>query len=163
MADIIYIMDNKTTYKKISRNIRLVYAALMLVAVAFVALCEWNVIPVEGLLVGMDAGVMYVVEVGMLAIVGVGIFAALKGYDWLLHHWVLKAEGEHRVQLYQVCNISRVAFLAFLVLLGIFFYYGTLENWGMYYALAAFVSLLFCLPSTEGVVVELNMTETYKS
>lgn len=163
MADIIYIMDNKTTYKKISRNIRLVYAALMLVAVAFVALCEWNVIPVEGLLVGMDAGVMYVVEVGMLAIVGIGIFAALKGYDWLLHHWVLKAEGEHRVKLYQICNISRVAFLAFLVLLGIFFYYGTLENWGMYYALAAFVSLLFCLPSAEGVVVELNMAETYKS
>ncbi len=152
----IYIMDNKTTYKKISRNIRLVYAVLMLVAVAFVALCEWNVIPVEGMLVGMDAGTMYVVEVGMLAVVGVGIFAALKGYDWLLRHRVLKAEGEHRVQLYQVCNISRVAFLAFLVMLGVFFYYGTLENWGMYYALAAFVSSFFCLPSAEGVEIELE-------
>lgn len=146
-------------YKKISRNIRILYALQLALVALLVALCEWNILPVEGMLVGTDAGTMYVIEVAMLAIVGVGIFAALKGYDWLLRHRVYKVVGQHRVQLYQASNIVRIVFLTILLLVSAFFYYATLENWGMYYALATFVSSLFCLPSAEGVEIELNMTE----
>ena len=51
----------------------------------------------------------------------------------------------------------RLALLAIPMLLGTYFYYALLENWGLYYALACFVASLFCLPSTEGVEAEMKI------
>ena len=42
-----------TDYKKISRNIRIIYAAIMAAVATMVVLSESNVLPVEGLLLGM--------------------------------------------------------------------------------------------------------------
>ena len=146
-----------TDYKKISRNIRVLYAVLVALVLALVALCELNVLPVEGMLLNVDPGTMYIIEVASLFGVGLGIFAALKGYNWLLEHKVLSAEGALRIKRYATYNNARILLLALLMLLGVFFYYGTLENWGMYYALASFVSSFFCLPSAEGVEIELQV------
>ena len=51
----------------------------------------------------------------------------------------------------------RLSLLAIPMILGTYFYYGLLENWGLYYALASFVASLFCVPSAEGVEVEMNV------
>ena len=145
-----------TDYKKISRNIRFTYTAIIAVVVAFIALCESNTIHVEGMLTTLSDGTMYIVEVATLFVVGIGLFVALKGYDWLLRHKVHALEGKQRIGSYASINYIRIGLLGTLMLLGTFFYYGTLENWGMYYGLAAFVTSLFCLPSTEGVEIEVN-------
>ena len=59
--------------------------------------------------------------------------------------------------MYSEMSIARICLLGALMMMGAVFYYATLENWGMYYALAAFVTSLFCLPSAEGVEIELNI------
>ena len=69
-----------TNYKNISRNIRVLYAVLVALALALTALCELNILPIEGMLLNVDPGTMYIIEVASLFGVGVGIFAALKGY-----------------------------------------------------------------------------------
>lgn len=145
-----------TDYKKISRNIRIVYAALLAAVVTWVALCEFHVIPMEGMMLNVDPGTMYIIEVSMLFAVGLGILAALKGFNWCLLHKVLPAGGERKVNLYIALSNARNCLLGALMILGSVFYYATLENWGMYYALTAFVSSLFCLPSAEGVEIELT-------
>ena len=145
-----------TDYKKISRNIRIVYAALLAAVVTWVALCEFHVIPMEGMMLNVAPGTMYIIEVSMLFAVGLGILAALKGFNWCLLHKVLPAGGERKVNLYIALSNARNCLLGALMILGSVFYYATLENWGMYYALAAFVSSLFCLPSAEGVEIELT-------
>ena len=89
-------------YKKISRNIRIVYAALMLAVVTLVVLCECHVMPIEGMLLDVAPGSMYILEVGMLFAVGIGIFAALKGFNWCLLHKVRVAEGARKAELYQL-------------------------------------------------------------
>lgn len=144
-------------YKRISRLIRVLYGVTLGLVVAMIVLCECQLIPVEGMLVGLDEGTEYVVEVAMLFVVGIGILAALKGYDWMLRRRVSRAEGVHKENMYVVINNARIVLLGFLMLLGVFFYYGTLENWGMYYGLASFVVSFFCLPSAEGVEVELEL------
>ena len=143
-------------YKKISRDIRIVYAALLAAVITFAVLCECDVIPLEGMLLGVAPGTMYILEVSMLFAVGIGILIALKGFNWCLLHKVHATEGEHRVKLYVALSNARNCLLNALMVLGAVFYYGTLENWGMYYALAAFVSSFFCLPSAEGVEIELR-------
>ena len=80
-------------YKKISRNIRVVYATLLAAVVTLVVLCECQVFPLEGMMLGMEPGAMYILEVGMLFAVGLGILAALKGFNWCLLHKVHAAEG----------------------------------------------------------------------
>ena len=144
-------------YKKISRNIFIFYAVLMASVVAFVVSCELNLLPLEGLLVDVDATAMYVLEVATLFVVGIGLLAALKGFHWCLHHKVLVAESQQRANLYTSYSFVRIAILGALMLYGAFLYYATLENWGMYYGLAAFVVSFFCLPSAEGVKAELEM------
>ena len=146
-----------TDFKKISRNIRIVYAALLAAVVTLIVLCECRVIPLEGLMLDVAPGTMYIVEVSMLFAVGLGILAALKGFNWCLLHKVYTAEDARRASLYQALSNARNCLLGALMMLGVVFYYGTLENWGMYYALAAFVSSLFCLPSAEGVEIELKV------
>ena len=146
-----------TDFKKISRNIRIVYAALLAAVVTLIVLCECRVIPLEGLMLDVAPGTMYIVEVSMLFAVGLGILAALKGFNWCLLHKVHTAEDARRASLYQALSNARNCLLGALMMLGVVFYYGTLENWGMYYALAAFVSSLFCLPSAEGVEIELKV------
>ena len=145
-----------TDYKKISRNIRFVYAALLAAVVTLTVLCECQVLPVEGILLDVAPGTMYILEVGLLFAVGLGIFAALKGFNWFLIHKVRVAEEARKVNLYMALSNARNCLLGVLMMLGVFFYYGTLENWGMYYVLAAFVASLFCLPSAEGVEIELE-------
>lgn len=149
-----------TDNKKISRNIRILYALLAVLVIALIVLCELNILPIEGMLLTVDPGTMYIIEVASLFGVGLGIFAALKGYNWLLEHKVHAVKGALRTKRFVAYNNARIVLLALLMLLGVFFYYGTLENWGMYYALAAFVSSLFCLPSAEGVEIELTIDDS---
>lgn len=147
-------------YKSISRNIRVVYGAMLAVIVTFVVLCEFHVLPLEGMLISIDPGIMYIIQVLMVFVVGLGILAALKGFNWCLHHKVLAAEGVERISSYLMFSNLRNCMLCGLMILGAIFYYGTLENWGMYYGLAAFVVSFFCLPSPEGVEIELMMDNT---
>ena len=146
-----------TDYKKISLKIRIVYEALLAAVATWAVLCELHVISAEGMMLGIDPGRMYIIEVGMLFAVGFGILAALKGFNWYLTHKIQPAEDEHKVNMYSEMSIARISLLGALMMMGAVFYYATLENWGMYYALAAFVTSLFCLPSAEGVEIELNI------
>ena len=144
-------------YKKISRNIRFVYAAVLAAIVTMVVLCEGNVLPVEGVLLGMSPDAKYIIEVGMLFAVGLGILAALKGFNWCLLNKVHAAEGDRKAYLYVAFSNARNCLLGSLMILSLVFYYGLLVNWGLYYALASFVASLFCLPSAEGVKDELEI------
>ena len=87
-------------YKKISRSIFFAYVVSLLFVVALIALCELNMIPMEGLLIDGDGTVMYVIEAAMFFVVGLGLLATLKGFHWCLHHKVLVEEGKRRSSIY---------------------------------------------------------------
>lgn len=144
-------------YKTVSRNIRILYFVLLTLVAGLVLMCELHLLSLEGMLVGINQGTMYIVEVSMLFGVGLGLLAALKGFNWCLLHKVYQFSGVHRVGLYVKLNYIRIVLLVLLMLAGAFFYYATLQNWGMYYGLAALVVSFFCLPSAEGVEIELAL------
>lgn len=144
-------------YKKISRNIRLLFVCFVALVLLLVVLSECDLLPsLEGMLLSVSPNTMYIMQVSMFFLVGLGILAALKGFHWCLHHKILVKEGAERVRLYASFSYMRIALLGLLMLLGAFFYYATLANWGMYYGLAAFVVSFFCLPSAEGVEAEME-------
>ena len=144
--------------KKISRIIRLVYALLLALVVAVAVMAEKNVVPLEGALVGaFDAQVTYLIEVGMLFLVGVCMLLALKGFDRVLKNKMCTISEEDKPKAYVGIYCVRLALLAIPMLLGTYFYYGMLVNWGLYYTLASFVASCFCLPSAEGVEAELKL------
>ena len=143
-------------YKKISRLIRLFYAACVAMTVSFVVYVESGQAPIEGALAALDGNAMYMVEVIMLVVVGIVIFVSLRGYDWLLPRQLSKLEGDDRMQFYLRINIIRIILLVTVMALGMYFKYSIMANWGMYYSLAALVASLFCLPSAEQIEEELE-------
>ena len=149
-----------TNYKKISRNIRLMHAAVIALMVALVVVCELDIEPLEGMMVGSyDGPQMYYIQVGMFFLTVACVLIALKGFNWLLKNRVHMAEKAERAELYTKYHFIRIGLLGAPMLTGILFYYMTLENWGLYYALIAFVASFFCLPSPEGVEIELRMED----
>ncbi len=149
-----------TDYKKISRTICLMYAAIIAFLVTFVVLCELGVVPLEGVMVGFfDGALMYYVQVFMFFFTGACVLLALKGFNWILKNRVWTAEKAERTGLYTEYYFCRLTLLGASMLTGVFFYYTMLENWGMYYALIALAASFFCLPSAEGVEIELRMED----
>ena len=145
-----------TNYKNISRIIRLVYALLLALVVAVAVVAEYNVLPVEGSLMNLfDAKMMYIIEVGMLFLVGACMLLSLKSFDRVLKNKMSTIGEEGKPKAYVGIYCVRLSLLAIPMLMGMYFYYGLLENWGLYYALASFVASLFCLPSAEGVEIEM--------
>ena len=145
-----------TNYKNISRIIRLVYALLLALVVAVAVVAEYNVLPVEGSLMNLfDAKTMYIIEVGMLFLVGACMLLSLKSFDRVLKNKMSTIGEEGKPKAYVGIYCVRLSLLAIPMLMGMYFYYGLLENWGLYYALASFVASLFCLPSAEGVEIEM--------
>ena len=145
-----------TNYKNISRIIRLVYTLLLALVVAVAVVAEYNVLPVEGSLMNLfDAKMMYIIEVGMLFLVGACMLLSLKGFDRVLKNKMSTIGEEGKPKAYVGIYCVRLSLLAIPMLMGMYFYYGLLENWGLYYALASFVASLFCLPSAEGVEIEM--------
>lgn len=144
-------------YKKISTTIRWIYAALVVLVVAVAVVAEFNVAPIEGSLVGaFDAETTYVVEVGVLFFVAICLQLALRGFDRVLKNRMQVTGVEQRPKAYVGIYCVRLALLALPMLVGTYFYYALLENWGLYYALASIVASLFCLPSAEGVEEEMS-------
>lgn len=142
-------------YKKISRTVRMAYVGVSAVILMFVVLTELNVFPVEGMLVGIGLENLYILEVGMFFVVAVGLLAVFKGFNWMLRYRVYVVQGKLRTDRYiRFCNI-RVGIFLFFVLLGMFLYYATLANWGLYYALAALVLSFSALPTADKVEEEL--------
>lgn len=130
---------------------------LMALVLAVAVIAELNVVPIEGSLVGrLDAGALYTVEVGMLFLVGVCMLLALKGFDRVLKNRMSAIGEEGKPKAYIGIYCVRLSLLALPMLLGTYFYYGLLENWGLYYTLATFVASLFCLPSAEGAEIEME-------
>lgn len=144
-------------YKSISRTIRWIFAGLMALVVAIAGVAECNVLPIEGAWVeAFDAQTNYLIEVGMLFFVGMCILLALKSFDRMLKSRMRVIAEEQKGKAYIGIYGVRLVLLALPMLLGVLFYYTMLENWGLYYALASFVSSLFCLPSAEGVEIEMK-------
>ena len=147
-------------YKKISRTIRIMFAAMIVLMVAIVVACEFDMGLLEGEMISsLGTEQMYYIQVGMFFLTGLCVLAALKGFNWVLKNKVQTVEKNERVELYTKYHFIRLGLLGAPMLTGILFYYTTLENWGMYYALIALVSSFFCLPSAEGVEIELKMED----
>lgn len=157
-------MNPKEDYKKISRNIRLFFVAVVMLVLAIPVAVEFDLCSmasIEGNLVGKIGGQMlYGVEVFMFFLTGICILLALKFLDSSWVYRVAEVKKVETASAYFFVYIIRLALLALPMLSGIIFYYALLENWGLYYALAGFVSSFFCLPSAEGVEIELSMKET---
>ncbi len=129
----------------------------MALVVAIAGVAECNVLPIEGAWVeAFDAQTNYLIEVGMLFFVGMCILLALKSFDRMLKSRMRVIAEEQKGKSYIGIYSVRLVLLALPMLLGVLFYYTMLENWGLYYALASFVSSLFCLPSAEGVEIEMK-------
>ena len=149
-----------TDYKKISRTIRLMYAAVIALMVTLVVVCELDIEPLEGMMVdSCDGAQMYYIQVYTFFLTVACVLAALKGFNWLLKNKVQVAEKTERATLYKKYHFIRIGLLGAPMLTGILFYYMTLENWGLYYALIALAASFFCLPSPEGVEIELKMED----
>lgn len=144
--------------KKISCTIRLVYALLLALVLAVAVMAELEVAPIEGSLIGIfEPEVMYFIEVGMLFVVGLCMLLALKGFDRVLKNRMRVTAEEDKSKVYVGIYCVRLSLLALPMLLGAYFYYALLVNWGLYYALASLVASLFCLPSVEGVEAEMTI------
>lgn len=142
--------------KNIIRNIRIYYAVMLSLVLLFAVVAEFNMLPIEGMLINaFSPETQYFVEVGMFFLVGLCILLALKLFDKLWLSGVYEAKDKERASKYVKAYIVRLSLLEIPMLLGAFFYYGLLENWGLYYALAGFVASLFCLPSADVVKEEL--------
>lgn len=149
-----------TGYKRVSRTIRVMFALVIALVVAIVAACEFDMGLLDGVAIStFDAELMYYIQVGMFFLTGICVLGALKGFNWMLKNRVQTAEKNERVELYKKYHFVRIGLLGAPMLTGILFYYMTLENWGLYYALIALVASFFCLPSAEGVKIELKMEE----
>ena len=149
-----------TDYRKISRNIRLMFVAMIVLMLSLVVVCEFDMGLLDGVAIGtFDAELMYYIQVSTFFLTGICVLAALKGFNWVLKNKVQTAGKAERVELYTKYHFIRIGLLGAPMLTGILFYYTTLENWGMYYALIALVTSFFCLPSAEGVEIELNMED----
>ena len=150
-------MNSKGNYKKISRNIRLFFAVLVMLVLAIPVAVEFDLgsmASIEGAFVGRyDEQTTYIIEVAMFFLTGICILLALKFFDRL---WLRRVE-EEKASKYFAAYAIRLALLGIPMITGLIFYHGLLVNWGLYYALAGFVSSFFCLPSAEGV--EIEMTE----
>ena len=147
-------------YKKISRNIRLFFAALVMLVLAIPVAVEFNLDSMasfKGLSVGVyDEQMIYVIEVVMFFLTGGCILFALKFFDRLWLRRVAEVKEEEKASKYIAAYMIRLALLTIPMLSGVVFYYSLLANWGLYYALACFVTSLFCLPSPEGVEIEMG-------
>ena len=144
--------------KKISRTIRLVYALLLALVLAVAVMAELEVAPIEGTLIGLfEPKMMYFVEVGMLFVVGLCLLLALKGFDRVLKNRMRVTAEKDKPKAYIGIYCVRLSLLTLPMLLGTYFYYALLVNWGLYYALASLVASLFCLPSVEGVEAEMTI------
>lgn len=154
-------MDSKVDYKKISRNIRAFFAVEVMLMLAISVSVEFDLYSMaflEGAFVYSFGGqTMYFIEVGMFFLTGICILLALKFFDRLMRRHMAEVKEEEKASKYFALYMSRLGILAMPMLSGIIFYYGLLENWGLYYALAGFVSSFFCLPSPEGVEIEMNI------
>ena len=154
-------MKSKEDYKKVSCKIRLFFAAVVIMMFVCAVMLK---LTFEGALIdSIDGQTMYLIEVGMFFCSGLCILLALKFYDRLWLRRVSGVKEEEKASTYFVMYMIRLALLAVPMLTGIFFYYGLLENWGLYYALAGLVSSFFCLPSAEGVEIEMKMAESFNS
>lgn len=153
-------MSSKEKYKKMSRNIRLFFVVAMMLVLAIPVAVEFDLSSMasfKGCFVdGFDERKMYIVEVFMFFLTGVSILLALKFFDRLWLRRVSEVKEEEKASTYFAMYTIRLALLALPMLSGVIFYYGLLVNWGLYYALAGFVSSFFCLPSAEGVEVEME-------
>ena len=154
-------MNSKENYKKISRNIRLFFAVLVMLVLAIPVAVEFDLgsmASIEGAFVGRyDEQTTYIIEVAMFFLTGICILLALKFFDRLWLRRVADVKEEEKASKYFAAYAIRLALLGIPMIAGLIFYYGLLVNWGLYYALAGFVSSFFCLPSAEGV--EIEMTE----
>ena len=152
-------MNSILDYKKISRNIRIFFAVVVGLVLAIPVAVEFDLCSMasfEGGFVGaFDAQAIYVIEVAMFFLTGICILLALKFFDRLLLRRVSEVKEAEKASTYFAVYAVRFALLAIPMLLGVVFYYGLLVNWGLYYALAGFVSSFFCLPSAEGVEIEM--------
>lgn len=152
-------MSSKEEYKKISRQISLFFVALVMAVLAIPVAVELDLgsmALLEGAFIGGPAERMiYLIEVFMFFQTGICILLALKFFDGLWLRRVHKVKETEKTSVYFAIYAIRLAILAVPMLSGVIFYYGLLENWGLYYALAGFVSSFFCLPSAEGVEIEL--------
>lgn len=158
-------MNSKEDYKKISRRISLFFMALVVTVFAIPVAVELDLgsmALLEGAFIGgADERIIYFVEVFMFFLTGICILLALKFFDRLWVHKVSKVKETEKASAYFAMYAVRLAILAVPMLSGVIFYYGLLVNWGLYYALAGLVSSFFCLPSAEGV--EIEMTEQQNS
>ena len=145
-------------YKKISLTIRIMFAVVIAFVMAIVVACELDMGLLEGEMVSsLGSEQMYYIQVGVFFLTGTCVLAALKGFNWVLKNKVQTAEKAERAELYKKYHFIRIGLLGAAMLTGILLYYMTLENWGLYYALIALVASFFCLPSAEGVEIELQM------
>lgn len=161
------LMNSKEDYKRISRNIRLFFAVMVMLILAIPVAVEFDLCQMaimKGMFVGgFDAQVIYGIEVFMFFLTGICILLALKFFDRLYLRQVAEVRTEEKTSKYFAVYAIRLCLLAMPMFTGVFFYCTLLENWGLYYALAGLVSSFFCLPSAEGVEIEMNMAETHKS
>lgn len=153
-------MNSKEDYKKISRRISLFFVLLVMSVLAVPVAVEFDLdsmASLEGALIfSVDEQMIYFIEVFMFFLTGICILLALKFFDRLRLRRVAKAKDTEKASVYFGVYTIRLAILAVPMLSGVIFYYSLLENWGLYYALAAFVASFFCLPSAEGVEIELT-------
>lgn len=151
-------------YKKISRNIRLFFAALVMLVLALPVAVEFDLGSMalfKGLSVDVyDEQMIYVIEVVMFFLTGGCILFALKFFDKLFLRRVAEVKEEEKASKYIAAYTIRLAILTIPMISGVVFYYSLLANWGLYYALAGFVSAFFCLPSAEGVEIEMKNLAT---
>ena len=148
-------MKENTSFnsKRLAQRLRIEYLAGLLIAGVTILLAELSIVPLEGCLVG-NPNAMYTLEVVCILLTIALVPGALKGYHWALSHQIARSNGEKRLQRYIQWNELRQWALWLVMEVSIQLYYATLENTGMFCALIALVSTLYCWPGKDGLKEE---------
>lgn len=126
------------------RYARLLYAAVWLVVVLFVALSETDVLPVGYIKDG--AGLSYALHLSCIVLTLASTWGALR----LPAFARVKRACEERRGLLPVLYMLRTSWLGVAALLDAVIYYGLLDGTTpLYCLLIAVVGLMFCRPSRE--------------
>ena len=147
----------KEQIKKLLLTLKCIYVVFWTIPVWFVALYETGVFT-KGIHAG-NAQMEYILQsVGILLTIGLIPFA-LRIFNLNLVKRIKELPLQEALKSYRLWSEVRLALLMAPAILGISFYYLTLNTSGLFCACMALIASLFCVPSRKRLLAELDLPE----
>lgn len=139
---------------KLMKTLKVEFFATWLVAAVMAVLGETDVIP-NGL-VGPNTTGEFKINTAVIMLTVVGVPLALKLFSLNTTKALRRMDNDEALSSYHVWSVVRMAILALDIALGLAAYYVTLNVTGLFCALVALATTLYCWPSSDKISAYLN-------